>query len=75
MTMKEKFLHFGSFLIKEGSEICHWKDSRVGNVNLHYQYPALYIIVRNKIDTTTEVPETTPPNVTIRWCLVGAYLA
>ena len=44
MSVKTKFLRYGSFRIKDGSEIRFWEDARLGNVPLREQYPALYNI-------------------------------
>uniref|UniRef100_A0ACD5UXU2 Uncharacterized protein n=1 Tax=Avena sativa TaxID=4498 RepID=A0ACD5UXU2_AVESA len=75
MHAKNSFFRFGSFLIKDGSEIKFWEDSWLGNIPLMEQYPALYNIARNKSDTIAEVLNASPPNVAFRRDLIGARLA
>jgi hypothetical protein len=53
MAMKKHF--FGSFSIKNGSEIWFWEDKWIGNTTLHKQYLALYAIVRHKGDTIAHI--------------------
>jgi hypothetical protein len=75
MAAKNVFFSFGSFLIKDGSEIRFWEDSWLGNEPLKEQYPALYRIVRNKSDTIAVVLESTPPHVSFTRDLIGVRLA
>ena len=75
MHTKNSFFRFGSFLIKDGLEIRFREDSWLGNIPLMEQYPALYIIARNRSVTIAEVLSTSPPNVTFRRDLIGARLA
>src|SRR5438105_4158864 len=74
MAMKKLFFRFGSFNIKDGTEIRFWEDKWLGVATLREQYPALYNIVRNKNDTIATVMETSPPNVSFRRDLVGSRL-
>ena len=71
MATKKYFFPFGSFLIKDGSQIRFWEDKWLGNTTLHEQYPALYNILRHKIDTLAKVMESFPPNVSFRRSLLG----
>ena len=75
MATKKHFFRFGSFVIKDGSEIRFWEDKWLGNTTLREQYPALYSIVCHKSDTIFMVMETSPPNVTFRRDLIGPRLA
>jgi hypothetical protein len=75
MAMKKFFFPYGSFSIKDGSEIRFLEDKWLGNATLREQYPALYNIVFHKSDTLAKVLETSPPNVTFRKDLVGPMLA
>ena len=75
MATKKHFFRFGSFIIKDGTEIRFWEDKWLGNATLQEQYPALYNIVRHKGDIIAKVLETYPPNVTFRRDLMGARLA
>lgn len=44
MKAKHDFLRYGSFIIKDGSQIRFWEDKWLGNAALLDQYPCLYII-------------------------------
>ena len=74
MATKKYFFRFGSFSIKDGSEIRFWEDKWLGHTTLREQYPALYNIVRHKGDTLASVMEYFPPNVMFRRDLHGARL-
>jgi hypothetical protein len=71
METKKFFFPYGSFSIKDGSEIRFWEDKWLGNTTLREQYPALYNIVRHKSDTIAKVMENFPPNVDFRRSLIG----
>ena len=77
MATKKFFFPYGSFSIKDGSEIRFWEDTWLGTTTLREQYPALYNIVlgRHKSDTIAQVMESSTPNVTFRTDLVGPRLA
>ena len=75
MATKKYFFPYGSFSIKDGSEIRFWEDKWLGNTALREQYPALYNIVRHKGDTLAKVMETSPPSMTFRRDLIGPRLA
>jgi hypothetical protein len=66
MATKKYFFRYGTFSIKDGSQIWFWEDSWLENRPLSEQYPALYIIVRRKSDIIALVMETSPPSVTFR---------
>jgi hypothetical protein len=74
MTTKKHFFKYGTFSIKDGSQICFWEDSWLGNGPLREQYPALYSIVRHKSDTIALVMANSPPNVIFRRDLIGPRL-
>jgi hypothetical protein len=71
MATEKFFFHYGTFLIKDGSQICFYEDSWLGNRPLSEQYSALYSIVRHKSDTIALVMATSPPDVTFRRDLIG----
>jgi hypothetical protein len=75
MATKKHFFHFGSFLIKDGSQIRFWEDKWLGAATLRKQYPALYSIIRHKGDTIAKVITTSPPVVSFRRDLIGPRLA
>jgi hypothetical protein len=64
MASKKFFFRYGSFSIKDGSEIRFWEDKWLGNSTLREQYPSLYNIVRHKGDTIAMDLESFPSNVT-----------
>jgi len=75
MAVKKHLFCFGSFAIKDSSEIRFWEDRWLGNTTLQEQYPALYRIVRDKNDTLAHVLSSSPPNVSFRRDLIGLRLA
>ena len=75
MHTKNSFFRYGTFLIKDGSEIRFWEDTWLGNIPLRDQYPALYNIARGKSDTIAVVLSTSPPNMSFRRDILGACLA
>jgi hypothetical protein len=74
MATKKFFFGYGTFLIKDGSEVRFQEDKWLGATTLQEQYPALYVIVRHKADTIAHVMESNPPNVTFRRSLIGPRL-
>ena len=76
MAMKKFFFPYGSFSIKDGSEIRFWEDTWLGTTPLREQYPALYGIVqrRHKGDTLAQVLVDNNPLVTFRRDLIGPRL-
>ena len=74
MATTKYFFGYGSFSIKDGSEIRFWEDKWLGDTTLREQYPALYNVVRHKGDTIAKVLESFPPNVTFRRDLIGPRL-
>jgi len=67
-------LRFGTFIIKDGSQVRFWEDSWLGNSSLRDQYPQLYNIVRKKQDTVADVLSTQISNVSWRRDLIGNKL-
>jgi hypothetical protein len=74
MKVKNEFLCFGTFLIKDGSQVRFWEDKWLGNSTLREQYPSLYNIARHKQDTVAEVFSTSPLNIFWRRDLIGCKL-
>jgi hypothetical protein len=74
MATKKHFFAYGSFSIRDGSEIHFWEDKWLGTTTLREQYPALYKIVRHKDVTLQYVMETSPPSMTLRRNVVGPQL-
>jgi hypothetical protein len=74
MATKKFFFRYGTFSIKDGSQIRVWEDSWLGNSPLREQYPVLYSIVRRKSDTIALVMATSPLDVTFRRDLIGPRL-
>ena len=71
---KTDFLRFGTFIIKDGSQIRLWEDAWLGNSPLRIQYPQLYNIVRKKQATVAEVLSTQIPNLSWHQDLIGSKL-
>jgi hypothetical protein len=74
MKVKNKFLHFGSFRLNDGSQIRFWEDKWIGNLAFKDQYPSLYNIARRKSDTVEKVLSRVPLNVSFRRQLTGNNL-
>ena len=74
MSVKDSFFRYGSFHIRDGSEIRFWEDSWLGNSPLREQYPAFYNLARDKGDTLARVLGSSPPNVSFRRALLGTRL-
>ena len=74
MKVKANFLKFGTFIIKDGSQIRFWEDEWLGNRSLREQYPQLNNIVRKKQDTVAEVLSSGTPNLSWRRDLIGSKL-
>jgi hypothetical protein len=75
MKVKRYFLRFGSFKVKDGSQVHFWEDVWLGSSALRTQYPILYNIARPKNISIAKVLCSSPPNLS--WCrdLVGPKLA
>ena len=58
MKVKRDVLRFGTFIIKDGSEVRFWEDIWLGNRPLQEQFHQLYNIVMKKQDTVAEVLRT-----------------
>src|SRR5438128_10708500 len=71
MKVKQDFLHFGTFMVRDGSQVRFWEDNWLGGSSLKNQYPSLYNIVRPKFITISEVLSSSPPNLSWRRNLVG----
>jgi len=74
MKTKQEFLKFGTFIVKDGSQVRFWEDRWLGNITLQEQYPQLYNIVRKKHDTVADVLSIQIPNISWRRDLIGNKL-
>ena len=74
MKVKNDFLKFGSFIIKDGSQIRFWEDVWLENKSLREQYPHLYNITRKKQDTVADVLSAPLPNISWHRDLIGNRL-
>jgi len=74
MRVKHDFLRFGSFLVKDGSQIRFWEDNWLGGTPLKDQFLSLYNIVRPKFNTISDVLGSSPPNLSWRRSLYGPIL-
>ena len=41
MKTKQEFLKFGTFIVKDGSQVRFWEDRWLGNITLQEHYPRL----------------------------------
>ena len=71
---KMRFLKFGTFIIRDGSQVRLCEDTWLGNSPLRDQYPQLYNIVRKKQDTVADILSTQIPNLSWRRGLIGNKL-
>ena len=74
MKVKRDFFHFGSFIIKDRSQVRFREDKWLGNSSLQEQYPCLYNIARPKHVTIAEVLSGPSPNLSWRRDLIGPKL-
>jgi hypothetical protein len=74
MNVKDTFMGFGSFKVKDGSQTRFWFDTWMGNKPLKDRFPALFNIVRRKQDSVAQVLSSSPLNISFRRNLVGANL-
>jgi len=75
MKAKSEFLRFGTFVIKNVSQVRFWEDIWLGNTPLRQQYPQLYNIARRKHDMVGQVLLAPTPNLSWRRDLIGNKLA
>jgi hypothetical protein len=74
MKVKNEFLHFGTFLLKDGSHVRFWEDKWLGNSTLREQYHSFYNIAQHKQDTVAKVFSTSLLNISWRRDLIGCKL-
>ena len=74
MKVKQHFLHFGSFVINDGSQVRFWVDKWLRNSPLSEQYPCLYNTARHKQQTVAEVFSSSPLLSSWRRDLIGPKL-
>ncbi|WVZ94697.1 LOW QUALITY PROTEIN: hypothetical protein U9M48_040562 [Paspalum notatum var. saurae] len=61
MKVKPDFLRFGTFLVKDGSQVRFWEDTWLDGIPLKDQYPSSYHIARSKFISIAEAMSTSPP--------------
>jgi hypothetical protein len=74
MNVKDTFLGFGSFKVKDGSQTRFWIDTWLGNKPLKDRFPSLFNIVRRKQDSVAHILSSSPLNISFRRNLVGMNL-
>jgi hypothetical protein len=74
MKVKQDFLRFGIFEIRNGSQVRFWEDRWLGGIALKTQYPSLYNIVRRKFETVETVLKSDNINLAWRRSLFGSKL-
>jgi len=75
MKAKELFFQFGTFSVRDGSQVRFWEDTWLGNNPLMVQYPNLYRIVRHKFVMIKQVLGQENPDISFRRDLLGPRLA
>ena len=65
---------FGSFKVKDGSQIRFWMDTWLENQPLKDKFPSLFNIVRRKQDSVATVLASIPLNISFRRNLGGRNL-
>jgi hypothetical protein len=63
MKVKQKFLCFGAFIIKDGTQVRFWQDRWLGNSILREQYPCLSNMARHEQDNAANVFSTSPLDI------------
>jgi hypothetical protein len=74
MKVKQDFLRFGTFEIRNGSQVRFWEDRWLGDIALKSQYPSLYNIVRRKFETVETILKSDNINLAWRRSLIGSKL-
>jgi len=74
MNVKDSFMTFGLFKVKDGSQTCFWMDTWLGNQPLKDKFPSLFNIVRRKQDSVVTVLASIPLNISFRRNLGGRNL-
>ena len=74
MKAKEFFYQFGTFSVRDGSQVRFWEDTWLGNNSLMVQYPSLYRIVRHKFVMIKQVLGQENPDISFRRDLLGTRL-
>ena len=74
MNVKDSFMSFGSFKVKDGSQTHFWMDTWLGNQPLKDRFPSLFNILRRKQDLVATVIASVPLNISFRRNLVGTNL-
>jgi hypothetical protein len=75
MNIKDSFMGFGSFKVKDGTQTRFWVDNWLGNKPLKDRFPALFNIVRRKQDSVAQVISLSPLNISFRRNLVRVNLS
>ncbi|WVZ75254.1 hypothetical protein U9M48_023328 [Paspalum notatum var. saurae] len=74
MKVKQNFLRFGTFKIKNGSQVRFWEDAWFEGQGLKDRYPGLYSIARKKFITIAEALTDTGAAFSWRRTLIGPSL-
>ena len=74
MNIKDTFMSFGSFKVKDGSQTYFWTDTWLRNQPLKDKFPSLFNVVRRKQDLVARVLASVPLNISFCRNLVGRNL-
>jgi len=65
MNIKEIFMGFGSFKVKDGSQTRFWEDTWLEIKTLKDKFTALFNIIRRKQDSVAQVLSSSPLNISL----------
>jgi hypothetical protein len=74
MNIKDQFLRWGHFEVRDGQATRFWKDKWITSRPLSEQFPNLFNIVRNKSALVADVFSDTNLNLSFRHTIVGIKL-
>jgi hypothetical protein len=74
MKVKQDFLCFGTFEIRNGSQVRFWEDRWLGDIASKTQYPSLYNIVQRKFKIVETILKSDNINLSWRRSLIGLSL-
>jgi hypothetical protein len=74
MNVKDTFMGFGSFKVKDGSQTRFWMDTWLDNQPLKTKFSSLFNIERRKQASVASVLAAVPLNISFRRNLAGRNL-
>lgn len=74
MKIKDQFLRYSSFQVKNEIQTRFWEDIWLEDYPLKGQYPLLYNVVRRKNDTVVNILRSTRLNISFRRPIIETKL-